>query len=165
MAKDILAFGSTDIESRVMAISLLHIIFGVLFIINFDSDNAYGFEFYYILLPPLIVQILISFIMIIGTIPRKLSFIFPFVCMCFGNIITFIPIAIAHLIYLGINLRSEELWFANLGISIIKTAGGYIYFFIMAFSFYQIVLREKFSPVKTDKTPNKVQLETVSVHI
>lgn len=46
-------------------------------------------------------------------------------------------------------------------------SGGYIYFFIMAFTFYKMVVREKFSLVKTDETQNKVQLETVSqsVHI
>ncbi|KAK0168161.1 hypothetical protein PV327_001989 [Microctonus hyperodae] len=169
MVKKILPPGSYDIESRVITIGLLHIVFAALLIKSFGSDDTnYNFVFFCILLPPLVVQILISLIMIIGTVPRKLNCIFPFICMCFGNIITFIPIGIAFLIYTSINLPSKESWFGDLVLNLLKTAvisGGYIYVFITVFTFYQIVLREKYSPVKTDKTQDNDKLESISSHL
>ncbi|XP_008544383.1 lysosomal-associated transmembrane protein 4A [Microplitis demolitor] len=90
-----------------------------------------------------VIWLILSTLLIIGTIKRKASYVFPFVCLSFSNVLGELAASIGIIIFtLQYPLPATAMYVNFLIISLFM--GLYVYVWLVVYSFYHELIREKF---------------------
>ncbi|CAD6203511.1 GSCOCG00009799001-RA-CDS [Cotesia congregata] len=100
----------------------------------------------------LVICMIISIQLIIGSIKRKASYVFPFVCLAYSNVIMQLAISIGIMVFtFGYPLPAIMTYVNFLILSLLM--GAYVYIWLVAYSFYKELMLEKYgySPNQENK--------------
>ncbi|KAK0180553.1 hypothetical protein PV327_002921 [Microctonus hyperodae] len=141
--------GCTSLKKGVLIITILQL---VLSIINL----ATGFFQHQGLTIALsnFISIMVASIAIRGTVNEKAHLIFPLVSAYFVGLFMLLPVKFIEMIQHANQVSAPRSAYAMIILCTIIGFGIGVYFLIVTYSFYQELLRKKFSPSKSDNTAN-----------